>query len=207
MSIYERPTKSLMADWAKEHLTPGQIFNKAARVQWFTEHYPKIKRNTVGMHVDGMSINNRNRKHHSNIKPGSGHDLFYKLGPDQFRLWVPNSDPPPLYKDDIEKQDLAGAEHGTAGDRKEDEPNAEAAREFAYERDLRNYLIRNLGLHRTWPAPVRGRRHHRRRVRRGRAIHRHSRRRQGRSLCRRRAESLARVRPGRWPAFALYDLG
>ena len=146
MSIYERPTKSLMADWAKEHLTPGQIFNKAAPVRWFAEHYPKIKRNTVGMHVEGMSVNNRNRKHHFSVKPGSGHDLFYKLGPDQFRLWVPDSDPPPLYRDDIEKQELAGAESGMAGDGKEDAPNIEGAREFAYERDLRNYLVRNLGL-------------------------------------------------------------
>jgi hypothetical protein len=53
MSIYERPTKSLMADWAREHLSPGQIFNKAAPMQWFAEHYSKIKRNTVGVHVEG----------------------------------------------------------------------------------------------------------------------------------------------------------
>jgi hypothetical protein len=105
------------------------------------------------MHVEGMSVNNRNRKHHPSIKPGSGHDLFYKLGPDQFRLWVPDSDPQPLYKDDIEKQDLAGAESGTARDRKEDDPSVEAAREFAFERDLRNYLVRNLGLWDTQYAP------------------------------------------------------
>jgi Endonuclease NucS C-terminal domain len=146
MSIYERPTKSLMIDWAKEHVAPGQTFNKSAPMQWFADHYPKIKRNTVGMHVEGKSVNNRNRKHHPSIKPGSGHDLFYKLGPDQFRLWVPDSDPQPLYKDDIETQELAGAESGTARDGREDEPSVEAAREFAFERDLRNYLVKNLGL-------------------------------------------------------------
>src|SRR5580704_14040390 len=106
MSIYERPTKSLMADWAKQHLGQGQTFNKAAPMQWFAEHYPKIKSNTVSMHVEGMSVNNSVRKHHPNVKPGSSHDLFYKLGPNQFRLWAPESDPAPLYKEDIVKQAL-----------------------------------------------------------------------------------------------------
>jgi Endonuclease NucS C-terminal domain len=142
MSIYERPAKSLMADWAKEHLTRGQTFKRSAAVQWFAEKYPKIKRNTVGMHVEGMSINNRVRKHHSNIKPGSGHDLFYKLGPDQFRLWVPESDPAPLYKEDIEKQ--APDDEGNAPT--VDDPRVEAAQGFALESDLQNYLIKNLGV-------------------------------------------------------------
>jgi hypothetical protein len=88
-----------MADWAKEHLSRGKTFNKAAPAQWFAEHYPKIKRATVNMPVEGMSVNNRIRKHHPNVKPGSGHDLFYKLGPDQFRLWEPGSDSAPLYKE------------------------------------------------------------------------------------------------------------
>jgi hypothetical protein len=44
-------------------------------------------------HVDQQS----NRKHHPSIKPGGGHDLFYKLSPDQYRLSVPDSDPAPLY--------------------------------------------------------------------------------------------------------------
>ena len=90
MPIYERPAKSLMTDWAKQHLASGQTFSKSAPVQWFAEHYPKIKRNTVTMHIDGMSTNNQVRRHHPSIKPGSGHDLFYKLAPDQYRLWVPD---------------------------------------------------------------------------------------------------------------------
>ena len=97
MSIYERPTKSLMADWAKEHLSPGQTFAKSAVAQWFAEHYPKIKSTTVNMHVEAMAVNNPVRKHHPNVRPGSGNDLFYKIGPNQFRLWVRDSDPAPLY--------------------------------------------------------------------------------------------------------------
>jgi hypothetical protein len=143
MSIYERPTKSLMTDWAKEHLSQGQTFTKSAVAQWFAEHYPKIKSTTVNMHVEAMAANNPVRKHHPNVRPGSGHDLFYKLGPNQFRLWVRDSDPAPLYKDDIEKH---GLDKEPVTGELEDEPSVEATREFAFERDLRNYLVKNLGL-------------------------------------------------------------
>jgi endonuclease len=146
MPIYERPTKSLMADWAKENLSPGQTFKKSAAVQWFAKNYPKIKSNTVNMHVEGMAVNNPVRKHHPSIKPGSGYDLFYKMGPDQFRLWVPESDPAPRYKDDIEKQELNDTENIAAEAEPEAESGVEAAREFAFERDLRNYLVKNLAL-------------------------------------------------------------
>jgi hypothetical protein len=146
MSIYERPTKSLMADWAKEHLTPGQTFGKAEPVQWFASHYPKIKRGTVVMHVEGMSINNKNRKHHSNVRPGSGHDLFFKLGPDQYRLRSPETDPPPLYKETMGNAGPSDSEASAEEVEAEVENGSEGASEFAYERDLQNYLVKNLGL-------------------------------------------------------------
>ena len=95
---------------------------------------PRIKRTTVKMHVDGMSTNNFVRKHHPPIKPGSGHDLFYKLGPDKFRLWYDERDPGPLDKQDIEVQEL---ERGETGDEPVDQTTLGAASEFAFERDLR----------------------------------------------------------------------
>jgi hypothetical protein len=139
MPIYDRPTKSLMADWANANLAPNQTFSKSDAIGWFAEHYPKIKRNTVGMHVEGMSINNPIRKHHPSIKPGSGYDLFFKLGPDQYRLSKPESDGRPLYKAEMEKEGL------TAPPAEEIEnDNDNASGEFAYERDLQNYLAKNL---------------------------------------------------------------
>jgi hypothetical protein len=42
MPIYDRPTKSLMADWAKDNLKPDQVFSKSDVVPWFAQHYPKI---------------------------------------------------------------------------------------------------------------------------------------------------------------------
>ena len=145
MPIYERPTKPFMKDWADEHVKPGQTFSKTAPIAWFAEHYPKIKRNTVNMHVEGMAVNNAIRKHHPSIKPETGYDLFFKLGPDRFRLWDAATDPAPLYKPDFES---ATTDQVTLLD-EEDDHEADAvvaAREFAFERDLRNYLVKNLGL-------------------------------------------------------------
>ena len=140
MPIYDRPTKSLMVDWAKANVKPNQVFSKSDVLPWFAEHYPKIKRNTVGMHLESMSINNPVRKHHPTVKPGSGHDLFFKLGPDRYRLWNPESDGQPLYKADLEKGSMA-----TPSSVEEIEADADdGGSEFAYERDLQNYLAKNL---------------------------------------------------------------
>ena len=62
-----------------ECLTPGQVFNGKEAVAWFAERYPKIKDNTVSMHVEGMAVNSNRRKHVSNARAGGGFDLFYKL--------------------------------------------------------------------------------------------------------------------------------
>lgn len=70
MPIYDKPTKTLMSEWAAANLKQGQRFTKKEAVRWFSMNYPKIKSNTVAMHVDGMSVNNRNRRHHANVKPG-----------------------------------------------------------------------------------------------------------------------------------------
>ncbi|QOZ55153.1 endonuclease NucS domain-containing protein [Bradyrhizobium sp. CCBAU 53338] len=147
MPNYEKPTKTLMTEWASQHLVPNQIFTKAEPVRWFAEHFPKTRSTTVTMHVDGMSTNNLNRRHHPSIKPGSGHDLFYKLNSSQYRLYAPETDPKPLYKETIEKgeQPIDPGAITTAGETEdEEEYGAKGASEFAFERDLQNYLVKNL---------------------------------------------------------------
>jgi hypothetical protein len=54
MTIYGRPTKLLMADWARENLKPDQTFIKDDAVRWFAQHYPKIKGNTVNAPPAGV---------------------------------------------------------------------------------------------------------------------------------------------------------
>lgn len=142
MPIYDKPTKVLMEEWARENVEPGQLFTKSQPVAWFKHNYPDIKSNTVEMHVEGMAVNNRNRRHHPNIKPGSGHDLFWKVGPGQFRLWNPAVDPAPRYKADIEAEEDGGPNVGQTDSAEEEAGLADGS--FAYEKDLQNYLVRNL---------------------------------------------------------------
>jgi endonuclease len=144
MSIYERPTKDLMHDFARDRLKPGQVFEKRDAVQWFKDRYPRIKSNTVGMHVEGMAINSPHRKHHPNIRPGANFDLFFKLEPGRFRLWNRETDGEPKYRDYFLKDES----HREAEAPEIDEPGADenGQREFAFEHDLRNYLARNLGV-------------------------------------------------------------
>jgi hypothetical protein len=75
-----------MADWARQSLTPEMTFEKSEPVEWFARHYPKIKRTTIQLHVDAMSVNSPVRKHHQNVRPNSGHDFFYKIGPNKYRF-------------------------------------------------------------------------------------------------------------------------
>lgn len=130
-----------MEEWAREQLQAGRVFAKGEPVSWFKRHYPNIKSNTVEMHVEGMAVNNRNRRHHSNIKIGSGHDLFWKVGPGQFRLWNPDADPSPRYKADLEAEDeVKPLEENNLDEGSSAVPGGT----FAFERDLQNYLVRNL---------------------------------------------------------------
>jgi hypothetical protein len=144
MPIYEKPTKQLMEEFAKSELRPDQIFEKSSAVRWFREHYPKIKPNTVNMHVEGMSVNSTLRKHHPSIKPGSGHDLFFKVGPGRYRLWNPRTDGPPRYGDQLIA--TSSDEVPTPEDEEAEQSPDAGSREFAFERDLRSYLARNLGM-------------------------------------------------------------
>lgn len=147
MPIYEKPTRELMHEFAGKCLKPGQVFSRKDAIRWFAEHYPKIKSNTVGLHVDGMSVNSlTERRHQPSIKPDKGWDLFFKLGPREFRLWDPQNDPAPRYKADLEAdiaESVAKADEIAEETAGEDDPGS---RKFAFERDLQNFLVQNLGL-------------------------------------------------------------
>ena len=145
MPIYDQPTRVLMHEFATQRLRPGQVFSRKDAVLWFADHYPDIKSNTVGLHVDGMSVNSPQRRHHPSIKPDAGWDLFFKLSAREFRLWDPEKDPAPRYKADLEADIARGVaeEDGIAeGSAEEDDLGS---RKFAFERDLQNYLVQNLG--------------------------------------------------------------
>lgn len=140
MPIYDKSTRELMHQFVQERVGPGKVFTRADVVTWFKEHYPKIKSNTVALHVDGMSVNSQSREHHKHIRPGKGWDLFLKLDRSNYRLWDQVGDPPPKYQGDFS----VSSEVERSGDETEEAPALEGSAEFALESDLQRYLVKNL---------------------------------------------------------------
>ena len=146
MPIYDKPTRELMHEFATQSLKPGQAFSRKDAVRWFADHYPNIKSNTVGLHVDGMSVNSAQRRHHPSIRPDAGWDLFFKLSAREFRLWDSEKDPAPRYKADLEAEIANGVAETDDPVGETPEEDGPGSRKFAFERDLQSYLVQNLGL-------------------------------------------------------------
>src|SRR5262245_36312152 len=115
-------------------LQPGQSFTRQQAIDWFSKHYPKIKRGTITAHLCTLSTNAKSRIHH-HAKPGED-DLFVQIDSSHFRLFDPNHDGTPIYSVGDETKTKAPT----------DEEEQESSGEFAYEADLRNYLAKDLSL-------------------------------------------------------------
>jgi hypothetical protein len=116
-------------------LQPGQSFARQQAIDWFAQHYPKIRRGTVHCHLIRLSTNAPTRLHY-NAKPHED-DVFFQLDGGHFRLYDPAHDPPPIC-DITAKPD--------APTTIEEDDEAVGSAEFAYEADLRNYLAKNLSI-------------------------------------------------------------
>jgi hypothetical protein len=100
MSIYGKgkEVKNLVHEFAHKELRSGELFTKHRVIDWFKINYPKVKSNTVALHIAGMSVNYPEHLiHHPHIRPGKRWDLFWKENSKQYRLWEPEKDPQPLY--------------------------------------------------------------------------------------------------------------
>ncbi len=146
MPIYQKPTKELMKEFAQKNLKKGQLFTRKDAMDWFSQNYPKIKSNTVSLHVDGMSVNSNLRKHHTNIHVNSGHNLFIKVDKGTYRLWEPDNDPTPIYRSDLIAHDNKVDSKVSDIEEEYEDPEYISSSEFAYENDLKNYLAKNLEL-------------------------------------------------------------
>jgi len=136
VSLYDKPVRLLMHDMVKDMgLTPDQIVDRRDMVEWFASRYPLVKESTISAHLIRMSVNAPSRLHHSLFSDGSD-DLFFQVDRSQFRLYNAKSDPTPIRTTaDVQE--------------KEEEESAvtmQESSEFAYERDLRDYLAKNLAL-------------------------------------------------------------
>lgn len=141
-TIYEKPTRALLKDMLSAwNLQPGQVFTTSRAVEWFREHYPKLKPGTIHAHLTQASTNDKNRLHHPSTNKTD--DLLFKVASGQFRLYEPGKDPAPIHE--LVQGDVA-REEALAVDTEEEEAQEAPAgsSEFLLEKDLQRYLAENL---------------------------------------------------------------
>lgn len=144
MPIYEKAVRFLMRDMVSTlEIQQGQTFSRDRVMGWFREHYPLIKKATVDGHLTRQSTNAPARINHPVSADGTD-DLFYKIDGSTFRLYDPLHDPKPIRtRADFEQVTVEeGDPLDDSGEMMVVTPAASS--EFAYERDLRDYLARNL---------------------------------------------------------------
>ena len=134
MAIYEKPVKLLFHDMVKElSVQKGKILERDKIISWFRQKYPLIKQGTITAHQVRLSINAKSRIHHT-VDQGKD-DLFFQIDTKKYRLYDQASDPSPIYTKSQEEEIIAT-----------EIENSTEENEFAYERDLQNFLAKNLSL-------------------------------------------------------------
>ncbi len=148
MPLYDKPVRLLLRDMVSDlGILPGTTIDKRSVIAWFLQKYPKVKEGTISAHLVRLSTNNMNRLHYS-PRPNGEDDLFFQLDPNHFRLFDQLHDPTPIIKGSGGTP-LAIMEDAEAFEEEANGPIAtksSQASEFAYERDLRNFLVKNLNL-------------------------------------------------------------
>ncbi|MGK7888231.1 MAG: endonuclease NucS domain-containing protein [Leptolyngbyaceae cyanobacterium] len=136
MAIYDKPVRFLMKDMVDAFgLRNGQSFVRQQAIEWFSQHYPKIKKGTITAHLIRLSVNAPSRLHYSPKMDED--DLFFQIDSNHFRLYDAKQDPSPIH-------DVTGATKRKDLEDLEEEISLEISTEFAYESDLRDYLAKNL---------------------------------------------------------------
>jgi hypothetical protein len=135
MPIYDKPVRVLIRDMISA-LAPqkGILFSKDRAIEWFAQHYPKIKEGTISAHLIRFSTNAPSRLHYS-VKPDE--DLLFQAEKGHFRLYDSLTDPLPIHS----KADAIASETET-----QESDEAPTPSEFAYESDLRDFLAKNLSI-------------------------------------------------------------
>lgn len=149
MPIYSKPTKELIKEFIenfsippkqglglieRNKITEGGHFSRQEIISWFNNRYPKIKRGTITAHLILLSTNAPSRVHYK-VKSTGEHDLLFQVDSSNFRLYDKIKDPQPIY----EKDNITNS-FGIDDEDVEDKNS----KEFAYEKDLQNFLSKNL---------------------------------------------------------------
>ncbi len=135
MALYEKPVKLLFRDMIKDlSVLKKGILSRGKVNSWFKQKYPLIKPGTISAHLLKLSTNAPSRIHY-NLDQNGKDDLLYQIDSQKFRLYDPSADPDPIYsKPDEEDFNNKKTE------------NSKEENEFAYEKDLQNFLAKNLPL-------------------------------------------------------------
>jgi hypothetical protein len=137
MSIYDKPVRLLFEDMVKDlKISQGEVFTREQVYSWFKEKYPKVKDATISAHLLKMSTNAPSRVHY-NVNLQGDDDLLFQIDGQRFRLYDPTSDQAPIYTKEIRRDN---------GSPEDDVEYPSGASEFAYEKDLQNFLSKNLPL-------------------------------------------------------------
>lgn len=137
MAIYDKPVRLLMSDMVDAFaLSDKQSFTKKQAIDWFAQHYPKIKVGTITAHLIRLSTNAPSRLHY-NAKQTED-NIFYQIDGSHFRLYDAANDPPPISNESEKPPGEPQVDDG-------DDPPVGSS-EFAYEADLKNYLAKNLSV-------------------------------------------------------------
>ena len=145
MSIYHLPVWGLFiefSDWVLKE--PSDLFFKQTAMEWFQEEYPLIQPGTVVAHLRLMSINSASRLHHN---PKPHHNVFFFLGNGQYRRYDPDNDPQPIMSESDRKSHMIAtpSKSTESSDENDATRSGSGDSEFASERDLQNYLVKDLG--------------------------------------------------------------
>ena len=119
--------------------TQEDIIRREDVFAWFKNKYPKIKDGTISAHLLQASINAPSRVHY-NVNPNGEDDLFYQIDSQRFRLYNPSTDPAPIY------EKVSGVVIETNVQEQNDDYEQAETGEFAYEKDLQNFLSKNLSI-------------------------------------------------------------
>lgn len=150
-TIYEKPTRALLKDMLESwKLRPGETFSAQRAVDWFAQHYPKLKAGSIIAHLVQASTNDRSRLHH--LATNTTDDLLFRVSSREYRLYVSGVDPAPIHQPTkIQVPTVGGGSLSVTQDEEEDAGTAADAAiagssQFALEKDLQRYLADNLHL-------------------------------------------------------------
>lgn len=134
--IYGKTVRELFDDFfAERNLKPGEIVERTEIINWFKQKYPKIKSATVNCHCIRLATNVPDRVYY---KADNTDDILFRVDRGIFRLFDPKTDPAPIYTK------TTGENRGTALQLQTNQEISE--QEFAYEKDLQQFLVKNLEL-------------------------------------------------------------